>query len=193
MDEDRSRLTVGKGVNFHSLFPVNIMTIDGHENLAKTLADQILNRALLMNTPNVFDEPLESVKELKHLFQLYGDNYASSYLKCVPSRGWINLKHITESEPPHTHPASVLAGVFYVQTPEKCGDIILLSPKQIQPYELGKPDQTCQSFHRITPRAGLFLLFPGYLMHYTESNLSTTPRISIAINYNLPKMSLVSK
>jgi uncharacterized protein (TIGR02466 family) len=88
---------------------------------------------------------------------------------------------------PHHHPDCMLVAVYYVQVPEKSGDILLHDPRG---SILWKDPQartdiewdSYRPYHKITPVAGMLLLFPGYLIHSVESNLSEEMRLSIAIS-----------
>lgn len=192
MGEDKSILETNDDGRA-SLFAVDIAYFNGYQELANDMKEKILRKEIVMETDNLFDCQDQTVQSLAVTFNILAEHYNQGLFKCVSGRSWINLKRTSESETPHSHPLSIIAGVFYVSVPERSGDIILLSPRQIQPYEMGKPRASCQSFYRITPKAGMFLFFPGYLMHYTEPNFSSLPRISIACNFNLPKEYLKTK
>lgn len=107
------------------------------------------------------------------------------------SNGWLNISHpqgrCYGNHVPHLHPMRFLSCVYYVQAGENAGDLVLMSPNQTSEYSL--PDQVRNEFHKfnanrwyITPEEGKLLIFPGWLMHYVESNLSSTDRISFAFN-----------
>lgn len=91
------------------------------------------------------------------------------------------------NDTPHHHPNYQIVGVYYVSVPKNSGDILLHDPRgSIIWYD---PETTSDNFfkgvrpfHRVTPAAGMLLLFPGYLIHSVESNLSDELRLSIAIN-----------
>lgn len=90
----------------------------------------------------------------------------------------------------HHHPNSVLSGVYYVQTPENCGDLyfhdprsgsqILLPPtRKLTRWTIGKI--------RFKPQAGACFIFPSWFWHGVESNLSEEERISISFNIAVGK------
>ena len=41
---------------------------------------------------------------------------------------WVNINRYKDSNWPHTHPDAILSGVYYVKTPEDCGDIEFENP-----------------------------------------------------------------
>jgi hypothetical protein len=88
---------------------------------------------------------------------------------------------------PHHHPECMLAVVYYVKVPENSGDILLHDPRGSILWKdpQAKTDVTWESYrpyHKITPVPGMLLIFPGYVVHSVESNLSKEMRLSIAIS-----------
>jgi len=88
---------------------------------------------------------------------------------------------------PHHHPECMLAVVYYVKVPEKSGDILLHDPRGSILWQdsQARTDVSWESYrpyHKITPVPGMLLIFPGYVIHSVESNLSQEMRLSIAIS-----------
>jgi len=88
---------------------------------------------------------------------------------------------------PHHHPDCPLAVVYYIQVPENSGDILLHDPRGAITWQdpNARTDVNWQSYrpyHKITPVPGMLLIFPGYVVHSVESNLSQLLRLSIAIS-----------
>jgi hypothetical protein len=88
---------------------------------------------------------------------------------------------------PHHHPECMLAVVYYVKVPEFSGDILLHDPRgsilwQDPQARTDIPWQSYRPYHKITPVPGMLLIFPGYVVHSVESNLSQEMRLSIAIS-----------
>jgi uncharacterized protein (TIGR02466 family) len=88
---------------------------------------------------------------------------------------------------PHHHPDCPLAVVYYVRVPENSGDILLHDPRGAIAWQdpNARTDVNWQSYrpyHKITPVPGMLLIFPGYVIHSVESNLSSDLRLSIAIS-----------
>ncbi|MGF1538210.1 MAG: TIGR02466 family protein [Elainellaceae cyanobacterium] len=85
----------------------------------------------------------------------------------------------------HHHPNSVLSGVYYVQTPENCGDLYFHDPRAggqilLPPVRKSTPWTTGKI--RLKPQAGLCVIFPSWFWHGVEPNLSDEIRISISFN-----------
>jgi hypothetical protein len=88
---------------------------------------------------------------------------------------------------PHHHPECMLAVVYYVKVPENSGDILLHDPRGSILWKdpQARTDVTWESYrpyHKVTPVPGMLLIFPGYVIHSVESNLSQEMRLSIAIS-----------
>lgn len=93
----------------------------------------------------------------------------------------------------HIHPNCLWSGVYYVQTPEKSGDIEFIDPRTQnlahQPaFHSGqKRLPATVPVAQITPSAGQMLIFPNWLYHSVAPNLSTdteekADRVVIAFN-----------
>ncbi|MDX8352562.1 TIGR02466 family protein [Cognatiyoonia sp. IB215182] len=95
----------------------------------------------------------------------------------------------------HIHPGSLWSGVYYVQTPEDCGDIEFIDPRtenlvrpaRHQPNK--KRPRTCWTKVNFTPTAGKMLIFPSWLYHGVSPNLTTQKgsageRVIISFNLN---------
>jgi len=83
---------------------------------------------------------------------------------------WLNAQGPGQSTSEHTHEEidELLSGVYYLQTPEGSGDIVLREGRLTI---------------RVTPQAGMFLFFPPSLSHRVETNRSTELRLSLAFNF----------
>ncbi|MEB3175864.1 MAG: TIGR02466 family protein [Cyanobacteriota bacterium] len=85
----------------------------------------------------------------------------------------------------HNHPNAILSGVYYVQTPENCGDLYFHDPRdgsQILMPPLLKQTAWTMGKLRTVPQAGRLILFPSWLWHAVEPNLSDELRISVSFN-----------
>jgi uncharacterized protein (TIGR02466 family) len=92
-----------------------------------------------------------------------------------------------QNNSPHHHPDCMLAVVYYVKVSPKSGDILLHDPRGSILWQdpQARTDVTWQSYrpyHKITPVEGQLLIFPGYVIHSVENNLSDELRLSIAIS-----------
>ena len=88
----------------------------------------------------------------------------------------------------HCHPNSFLSGAYYVSAGENSGNIFFQDPRPgantvACPVTEFQPWTIRQVSYR--PHAGGMLVFPSWLYHGVEPNLSDTPRVSISFNYRL--------
>lgn len=92
----------------------------------------------------------------------------------------------------HNHPNSILSGVYYLQVPEQSGSIFFADPRPgsqmlIPPVE----EFNLWTFPKISykPHVGMMLLFPSWLLHGVEMNMSNEMRISLSFNIGMaPKI-----
>jgi uncharacterized protein (TIGR02466 family) len=98
---------------------------------------------------------------------------------------WININKLGSFNRPHEHKGAIISGVFYINTPKKCGKICFEQPTDVT-YIYGKVtkfNHLNSSAWTWNPKENLCLLFPSYLKHYVEPNLNKKERISISFNY----------
>lgn len=93
--------------------------------------------------------------------------------------GNINYKHCFNR--PHIH-GETLAGVFYLKVPENSGRLVLCNPAVRSEGKFVR-----ESDYSITPKDFSLIIFPSWLEHYVEPNLSNEKRISISFNAAIKK------
>ena len=121
----------------------------------------------------------------------YGDMLAYNYKSYRFGQSWLSYKHPGQHHTQHTHPNSLISGVFYFGQPEEKTPAIRLhkmmggfNTSYISPSRV--PDKRNLKYAwehfdiQFTP--GLFLLFPSHLHHSVPLNKSKTTRCSIAFN-----------
>ena len=136
-------------------------------------------------------------KNEKVLMPFYRDitYHANEFLKRLEFNGvyelqnvWVNINGYKDYNITHKHNGAHLSGVYYVQTPPKCGNIMF----NHHAYDLVSLsfNNKMNNFNNynsqrwfLPAEAGLLYLFPGYLNHSVEPNMNkTTKRISISFN-----------
>lgn len=125
---------------------------------------------------------------------VFTDQRYSAQHKAACQNMWANINPGGGYNRSHTHPGALWSGVYYVQTPPDCGQVVFQDPRvqsQVilphpnQQQETG-PEQWSEVFHKAV--AGRLILFPSWLRHEVENNgnqLSSPhgDRISISFNY----------
>jgi uncharacterized protein (TIGR02466 family) len=127
------------------------------------------------------DQPV--VQELKNIAQDHLNGISKEHgWRELRLKGRQNVIMPGACDTPHNHPVSALSAVYYVAVPKNSGDILLHDPRGGIDYSWWSYNERRRPFVRITPKAGTMLIFPGYLVHSVEANLSRSPRISIVID-----------
>ena len=169
--------------------PVFTEVFEDYKELNAGIHNELMNG---QQHSNMFDTPGKCIATLhdrvwnitKDISQKYNWFYPP---KKVTAR--YNTIEPNMCDTPHNHPGSSLAGVYYFHTPEKSGDILLHDQRSCCTwenlnYEPNDPQKqkTARTYHRIKPQEGLLIMFPGFLQHSVETNLSNQNRISIVFN-----------
>ena len=88
----------------------------------------------------------------------------------------------------HHHGNSALSAAYYVKAEKNAGNIVLFDPRQANVFhhpsskDVNNLNAQVQS---VTPKAGTLVLFPSYLEHKVNPNLSNEERIVISFNVAL--------
>jgi len=98
---------------------------------------------------------------------------------------WANINGKFASNATHNHPNSLLSGAYYVQAAEGCGNIIFRDPRDLATmFTPPLAELTPWTFQtvRYQPIPGRMLIFPSWLYHSVEPNLSDQERIVMSFN-----------
>ena len=88
----------------------------------------------------------------------------------------------------HQHGNSTISGAYYVKAPKNCGEIVFYDPRPAPVYFhplSTKPNSLNAMQNAVNPVEGGLVLFPSYLDHSVNPNLSNEERIVISFNLNL--------
>jgi uncharacterized protein (TIGR02466 family) len=103
---------------------------------------------------------------------------------------WLNVNRKYNYNSVHSHPFSVVSGVLYIKVPKgDSGNIRFYRNDGFSDYvPQGMGNDTPDTFSEFTivPEPNKLILFPSYIKHSVESNLSEAQddvRISLAFNY----------
>ena len=100
---------------------------------------------------------------------------------------WANINYPGSSNLKHMHPNSLWSGVYYVKTPENCGDLIIEDPKSVGLMIMPNRKEPIPEYAlreiRYKPAAGRLIMFPSYLNHCVDTNNSNDIRISVSFNF----------
>ena len=88
----------------------------------------------------------------------------------------------------HQHGNSTISGAYYVRAPKNCGDIVFYDPRPAPVYSYPNainPNLLNAQVNGISPKEGALVLFPSYLDHSVNENLSNEERIVISFNITI--------
>lgn len=141
----------------------------------------------------------EKCRGLKSALTSYVNDMANNVLgfagEFVITQSWISTKQPYQSHQLHTHPNSIISGVFYYDNPEDASQISFVKPNFTSSIYSLKPIRndennvfTADEMH-INVKNNMLLLFPSYLQHTVSINESQVNRYSLAFN-TMPKYQL---
>jgi len=100
----------------------------------------------------------------------------------INEKGALNQKH--------HHSNSDISAAYYVSAHDDCGDIVFYDPRPARVYRhpiAKSPNKLNATINSVKPEPGLLVLFPSYLEHSVNPNLSDKKRIVISFNLSLDK------
>ena len=101
------------------------------------------------------------------------------------SNMWTIVNTGGSSNSKHQHGNSTISGAYYVRAPENCGDILFYDPRPAPVFyypNANSFNMLNAQVHGITPKEGGLILFPSYVDHSVNENLSNEERIVISFN-----------
>ena len=111
---------------------------------------------------------------------------------------WANVNRFGHGTQSHTHPGALWSATYYVDDggigtdPSLGGEFEVHDPRGVAPVMYapaltfpGPDGVALGEAQRLTPRAGMCVVFPSWLSHGVRPYRGTRERISIAINFSL--------
>ena len=141
----------------------------------------------------ILNEP-ECFKLGNHILDIvpqFGKTLGFDYDSYKFSQSWLSFKHPGQHHTMHTHPNSLISGVFYFGEPvEKTPAIKFHKPilgvnvSYISPKMLADKRESKYGWSEFSVEfsPGLLLLFPSHLNHSVPLNKTDTTRCSLAFN-----------
>lgn len=119
---------------------------------------------------------LASAPELKTAIQDCVDLYSEELglFPCKVTYSWCNIYRNGSTIRPHRHELSLVSGVFYSKVDDASGELVFDNP--CQPFKVNEISNRLTEYNRqkfkFNVTAGDLIVFPSWLMHYTENNFS---------------------
>ena len=134
---------------------------------------------------------IERVKECMR--PICQNNNCEEGLKIIIDNMWAIVNRYKDYNLTHIHENVDWSFVYYVKVPKNSGNLILIDPR-IRRVK-NRSDRFIKSFDNpfthsmyfLNPSEGKFVIFPSYLEHYVEPNLTQESRISISGNIKVEK------
>lgn len=100
---------------------------------------------------------------------------------------WINVYETGDSQEMHVHKNSVFSGIYYVQAPAGCSEVMFRSSEadtMIDPPKTAT-DELNATEALFPAVAGQMIIFRSNLQHCVLSNTTEAPRISLSFNVDI--------
>ena len=135
---------------------------------------------------------VDSFKQLANTIAQHGGDFSKHINLEVEKLKdlWFNVNYYKDYNLLHDHFGSEnrLSGVYYVKAPKDCGKIILYHPNRLVEHSWGakipkgKHNEWTGSIWKHEAKPGKLIIFPAWLEHSVEHNLSKSPRVSFSFN-----------
>ena len=97
---------------------------------------------------------------------------------------WFNVNKKFDYNMMHQHAFSYYSAVLYTKTPVNSGNLVFRRPDRLrETVEFKDVNEHNFGIYWTQPEVGKLIIFPSFLEHYVEQNLSDDMRISIAFNF----------
>ena len=136
------------------------------------------------------DSPFFFLQDIEKICQGVAKDVLKINKSVFLNNAWININQKDNLNQVHTHPNNILSGVYYVKTPEKCGNIIFRHPS-FDMMERDWEDIVSDSDHNVynsdtwwlPAKANTLYIFPSWIKHLVGPNMSDEERISMSFNF----------
>lgn len=190
-----------KAQRMDAFFPTYVWRYELAESDAKALNETIIANLekLTRNAPaldkgekwqtdqdlHLHDEYSELVKYINFGIEQALEFLSVKYDSYSITGCWANISEVKARHMTHTHPNNFLSGVYYVETGPGSDTITIDDPRPqasvIRPDVKQSRVENAHQMH-LKVRSGSLILFPSWLPHSVDYNLSSGRRTSIAFN-----------
>lgn len=171
--------------------PIKIISLSNYKEI-NTICKKSMNAGFKKNFfENLNDEDIiKTVGLFIKETELYYNESTNQNVNVSITKSWFSHHNKYNWNTPHGHSSAFIVGVYYVETNDDAGDLLLLDPRGTvkfnQLYDKDSKNETVGSrcYFKIKPKTGDLILFPAYIVHSVEPNLSDKTRISLAMNFD---------
>ena len=161
-------------------------SIDEYES-GKVLSNRGGYHSNNLNLKDAVLQPL--IKEIETHSSQFAETFLSKN-KQILINMWFNINLYKDFNISHNHSGDDISGVYYIKTPDECGNIVFEHPAKdlYDYYYLGVENRVDDNVYNartwwMPSKANILYLFPAWLNHSVETNKNKTEeRISISFN-----------
>ena len=200
-------------INPGFLFPTQFWTAELNENIEKLQNEAYFIRKNDEDGVQKSNSGLQGYhsKDIRDLNNLPGTNQlmkqivnAVNAIHQISRQGelhltnfWININGKGSSNTPHTHSGLTYSGVFFIKVPKKMkrgrflfyrnfNEADFISTEYMGHFKEGYQMQAYDyPINTISPKENMLIVFPAWVPHAVEINLSDDERISLSFNFKL--------
>jgi uncharacterized protein (TIGR02466 family) len=175
------------------LFPTPLYMVNFDKPIDKQCEKYLINAPTIPNTGNIRSEDgfilnnpmLYDIKQFieKNIKEYVRQVYMSDSLDIYITQSWANYTKPKEYHHLHSHPNSVISGVFYVSAKEDEDNIRFHKGTQSAfTFESRGGNKYISSNVTVKVKSGDLIIFPSTFIHEVPMTESNETRISIAFN-----------
>ena len=101
---------------------------------------------------------------------------------------WAIINKKFASNAGHIHANSLISSAYYVSAPKECGHIVFDDPRPGATIKKG-PYKNLNNWNQgnflIEPKNGLLVMFPSFLTHHVQPNMSEEERVIVSFNLDI--------
>jgi len=104
---------------------------------------------------------------------------------------WFNCNRYKDYNQMHNHAGCDISACYYLKAPKNSGNFILENPNSAftsqlwYRYPMAYYNEYNSGSHKIAAKENKLIVFPSYVYHSVEPNMTDEDRISIAFNMNV--------
>ena len=137
-----------------------------------------------MHTKSEYSQLITELMRMQK--EIYDNEHIARYARL--GNMWANINPPGSMNMPHIHPNALFSGVYYVKSNPKSGRLKIMDPRpgaqMCMPIRKeGDPGRDMWRDANIEPIEGRIIMFPAWLWHSVEENISDDIRISVSFNF----------
>ena len=158
-----------------------------HENTSRVISNRGGYHSNNLNLKDAVLQPL--IKEIETHSSQFAETFLSKN-KQILINMWFNINLYKDFNISHNHSGDDISGVYYIKTPNECGNIVFEHPIKdlLNYYLLNVENRVEMNMYNagqwwMPSEVNMLYLFPAWLNHSVETNKNKTEeRISISFN-----------